>query len=261
VLQSLELRSRGTPADLLLHALGTVPVEWNAALRQSGLDTETAQAAWADLRSTDRAFNLFGDNAPDSNAWIMATDTWEALLQQIKATLQAYHQRWPLRGGMGREELKSKLQLASARAFDLVLRRAEAEKEIATTETGVRLPDWTPRLSATQQRQVETLIQQLQAAPFMPPSKAEWEALGADLINYLSEHGQVVRVNPDVIFAAEAYRKLVEWTVDTLTTSGHVTVANLRDHFGTSRKYALALLEHLDERKLTRRNGDVRVKY
>ncbi|MHB8621488.1 MAG: SelB domain-containing protein, partial [Chloroflexota bacterium] len=38
-----------------------------------------------------------------------------------------------------------------------------------------------------------------------------------------------------------------------------ITVAQFRDLFQTSRKYALAFLEHLDERKITRRLGDERI--
>jgi selenocysteine-specific elongation factor len=261
VLQALQTRSHGTPADLLLQALGTGPIEWSAAVRHSGLDAQNAQAVWHELQRVGRALNLAGDATPDSNTWVMATEHWRVLLDSLVATLRAYHERWPLRTGMRREELKSKLQLAAPRAFDAVLRRAEAEALIATSEVSVRLPGWTPQLNAAQQRQAELLLRQFHDAPFMPPPKAEWDTLDPELIAYLSDSGQIVRVNPDVLFAAEAYRKLVEWTVHMLATSGEVTVAGLRDHFDTSRKYALALLEHLDERKLTRRTGDVRVKY
>jgi selenocysteine-specific elongation factor len=41
--------------------------------------------------------------------------------------------------------------------------------------------------------------------------------------------------------------------------NGNITLAQTRDLFGTSRKYAQALLEHLDETGVTRRVGDERV--
>ena len=261
VLQTLETRRRGTPADLLLDAIGTAPAEWNAVVRQSGLDPQTALAAWAELHAAQRVINLAGDGAPGNSAWVVSADAWRTLTDTIAKALQAYHERWPLRAGMSREELRSKLHLSSARAFDLVLRRAEADGHIATGDSTVRLPQWTPQLSAAQQQQARALLQQLAATPFMPPPKAEWDALGPELLNYLAESGQIVRVSADVIFAAASYHKLVEWTVHTLATAGSVTVAGLRDQFGTSRKYALAFLEQLDERKITRRGGDVRVKY
>jgi selenocysteine-specific elongation factor len=54
---------------------------------------------------------------------------------------------------------------------------------------------------------------------------------------------------------------MIEWVVSQIGEAGGVTVAQFRDRFGSSRKYALALLEHLDERKITRRIGDARILY
>ena len=62
-----------------------------------------------------------------------------------------------------------------------------------------------------------------------------------------------------VLFDRGAYDQMLERTVAELTARGKLTVAEFRDLFDTSRKYALAFLEHLDERRVTRRVGDERV--
>ena len=72
---------------------------------------------------------------------------------------------------------------------------------------------------------------------------------------------QIMRVAPDVAFLPHTYAEMVAWAREQISTTGSVTVAQFRDRFGSSRKYALALLEHLDERKITRRAGDARVLY
>lgn len=265
VIAALETLRQGTPAELLLQALGTQPTEWAVAVRRSGLDEPSARAALQELQASQQALLLSTADQLQATTLLMASASWARLLATITATLASYHKKWSLRLGMPREELKSKLGLgqgtAATRAFDQVLRQAEREQAIVTAETTVRLASWSPRLSQTQQRQVEALLGDFRAEPFAPPGRTEWEPLGAELIGYLIESGQLVRVSPDVLFDAAAFHKLVEWTVQILETAGEVTVANLRDHFGTSRKYALAFLEHLDERKTTRRVGDVRVKY
>jgi selenocysteine-specific elongation factor len=161
---------------------------------------------------------------------------------------------------MSREELKSRLGIRSARAFNDLLGLAVAEKVVATTETLVHRPGFSPKLTPKQRAAADDLLRAFDAAPWSPPARAEWEAVGADLIGYLIESGRLVRVSADVLFGNDAYAKLVEWTTRTLD-GGEVTVALLRDQFATSRKYALAFLEHLDERKITRRVGDVRLKY
>jgi len=52
---------------------------------------------------------------------------------------------------------------------------------------------------------------------------------------------------------------MVKGILDRLSTQGKITVAEVRDIFSTSRKYAVSLMEHLDEQKVTRRVGDERV--
>jgi selenocysteine-specific elongation factor len=63
-----------------------------------------------------------------------------------------------------------------------------------------------------------------------------------------------------VVFALAAYDEIVATTLRIIEEEGSVTVARFRDHFGSSRKYALAVLEHFDRLHLTRRVGDERVR-
>ena len=67
-----------------------------------------------------------------------------------------------------------------------------------------------------------------------------------------------MKVSPDVLFDAETYDRLVGEVRAFIARSGSITIAQARDIFHTSRKYALALLEHLDETGVTRRVGDER---
>ncbi len=61
------------------------------------------------------------------------------------------------------------------------------------------------------------------------------------------------------MFAASAYRSMVEGVRQHLQEKGKITVAEFRDRFQTSRRYALAVLEHLDDARITLRVGDERV--
>jgi selenocysteine-specific elongation factor len=79
------------------------------------------------------------------------------------------------------------------------------------------------------------------------------------LLNFLIEQGKAVRVSDDTVFAASAYEEMVAGITEYIKSHGRITVAEVRDLFKTSRKYALALMEHLDAQKITRRVGDERV--
>ena len=70
---------------------------------------------------------------------------------------------------------------------------------------------------------------------------------------------RAVAVGGDVLFDKQAFDQLKAGVVTHIQAHGQVTVADLRDGFHTSRKYALALLEYLDRLRITRRVGDARV--
>ena len=78
-------------------------------------------------------------------------------------------------------------------------------------------------------------------------------------MNLLVEEGRVVKVDDAVVFSASAYDDMVEQVSKHISESGEITVASVRDLFGTSRKYAVALMDYMDQQRITRRVGDARV--
>ena len=85
------------------------------------------------------------------------------------------------------------------------------------------------------------------------------EQVGSEVLSALIEQGHLVKLKEDVIFLTETYEEMRDRVVAHLREHGSITVAQVRDMFGTSRKYALAFLGHLDEKRVTRRVGDERV--
>jgi selenocysteine-specific elongation factor len=263
VVEHLETLARGAPAELLAQAAGiTGPIEWSTLRRLSGLPLADVSAALDEALRLDHLRRLDGnDRAISDDLLLITPGAWEQLTATIGTLLSAFHTRNPLRAGMPREELKSKLGIRAPRVFNQALQLAATEGLLIAHDTVVHQPSFAPRLTSVQQREVNSLLAAFSASPYSPPPRSEWEQTDGILITFLLESGQLVRVSSDVLFGAEGYTKLVEWTVHVLDQGGEITIATLRDHFATSRKYAQALLEHLDERKITRRVGDVRQKY
>jgi selenocysteine-specific elongation factor len=101
------------------------------------------------------------------------------------------------------------------------------------------------------------------AAPRTDGELAEATGLGAaevgERLRALERAGQAVRVARNLHFHPEALEELTARVVDICERDGEATIAGVRDELGTSRKYAQALLEHLDAAKVTRRRGDAHV--
>jgi selenocysteine-specific elongation factor len=106
------------------------------------------------------------------------------------------------------------------------------------------------------------LLELLGDHPFAPPSLADamqQSGAGPELVRALAQRGDLVRLSNEIAFTKDAYLKAVALVRELIAATGSVTVAQLRDRMGASRRPVLALLEHLDAERLTRRVGDERV--
>ena len=160
---------------------------------------------------------------------------------------------------MGREELRSGLKL-EAKVFNASLARAAAEELIAEEGSIVRLPSHAVRLNPDQQRQADALLKRFRLQPYKTPSvKESIAAVGEGALGVLIARGGLVQVSPEVLFLPETYEEMVARVRAHIEQEGSITLAQTRDMFKTSRKYAQGLLEHLDEAGVTKRVEDERV--
>ena len=252
-IERLEALGQGTPADVLLKSLeGNRPVEYEDVLRRTGLDTQIANTALEELREAESVIVLEGTGGKPS---LLSRQSWKRLADQAKESLSAYHRQYPLRRGGPKEELRSRLGL-SAGLFPQALKRLVADGNLIEEANLVHLPDHAVALSPAQQSQADAALALLGVNPYSPPSDLPADA---DVVAYLAESGQVVRAAPDVVFSTSAYNDMLAKVTGHLQEKGEISVAEVRDIFGTSRKYALALMEYLDQERVTRRVGDGRV--
>ena len=266
VLAQLDTLARGTPEDLLLHALATAELSpLRAAVERSGLDAATAEATLARLIAEGQIIPLGVVQPPlvNSTAPALSLGGWHALAGRMTDALAEYHAQYPLRPGLGREELKSRLQGREkwpAKLFNELMARAVAEGLVEEAGEYLRRPGFEISFAPEQRAKVDTLLAAFRRQPYTPPSMAEATAqTDADIVSALVYRGTLARLSEDVLFEAKVYDEMVARIMAHIKEHGSMTVAQVRDTFNTSRKYALAIMEYLDEKKITRRVGDERV--
>jgi selenocysteine-specific elongation factor len=257
MLARLETLAHGSPEDILLQTLERMgPSPAQALLQQASLPREAAVPALKQLQSQGVVFALLPDRPAGA---LISRGQWSSLIARIQSLLQAHHTQYPLRLGMPREELKSRLNL-DARLYADLLQRAASEGAVEATEAVVYLPGHRPRYTPEQERRIGSLMARFAQDPYSPPSVGEAEAeVGAEVLVSLIEQGRLLRLSESVLLASDTYAEMLERVVERLRRGEAVTVATVRDLFGTSRKYALAFLEYLDRERITRRVGDERV--
>jgi selenocysteine-specific elongation factor len=249
---ALERRTAPSSASRLLASLD-VPRTAAEAAERSGLSPVERDAATSELVGDGRAIAL-GDA-------LISRDAFEALATHALRICAQAHRKTPLRAGASREEVRSALGLAPKRFAALALRLV-ADGRLAERGSALALPSHEARLSDDQEHHWLGARAALAKDPLQPPSPAQLEAehgLDREVIAALAERGDVVRVGTEAVFLPEAVSRFARVVVDELAASGSITVARARDLSGSSRKHVLPLLQFLDDRGLTRRQGDDRI--
>jgi selenocysteine-specific elongation factor len=191
---------------------------------------------------------------------LLSGAVWERFMHDSRAVLSAFHAAHPLRAGMPREELKSRLRMTSSKTFNALVGHAVAERRLNAAGAIVHLPEHRVTFTPAQQAKVDALLADFSRDPYNTPSFKDCAArVGDEVLNALIERGALNQVSPEVLFLAQTYTAMLARVTTHLQAYGKITVAQVRDLFTTSRKYALALMEYLDTQGVTKRVGDERV--
>jgi selenocysteine-specific elongation factor len=260
VLKSLESLMQGSPSEVLLeaaNALGIASVKEIVA--RSRLDAGDAEAALSELLRTNFLLLLeVGTPTPSSDLLLASQRHWQTMRDRTLQVIEEFHKNFPLRRGIPREELKSKLKL-SPRNFNAFITKLITDHSITDFSSTVSLPSHEIRFTTGEQANVEKLMRKFSQNPFAPPSVKECqEEVGAEVLSAMIESGDLIPVSTDVIFRKSDYDSMKITVQQAIERNGKISLAEVRDLFETSRKYAQALLEHFDAVGFTVRDGDFR---
>ncbi len=270
ILQQLEVLAQGSPDDVVLQRLRLQePADVDALIVRAGLPASEVRSAIGRLVEAHEVLILHGSStngvAPrvDGRAFVMTVPGWERLSSQVSSVLSDFHRRFPLRRGLPKEELRTRLG-AEPRLFVRELERLRADG--IATEDGpyVRLLSHAVTFSPAEERQIDALLDVLREAGVSPPDRADLEAelgISPELVDALIAQGRLVELADGLVYADDTLSEIAARIRADIAAHGPRTVAQIRDLLDASRKYALALVNYTDEHKITRRVGDSRILY
>ncbi|MBI1989074.1 MAG: SelB C-terminal domain-containing protein [Betaproteobacteria bacterium] len=200
-----------------------------------------------------RAFSFEGETLYTTAA------KWQRLTNTLVEALRVFHAAQPLAPGAEMEQVRDQLPgHIGIRLFRAIVDQLEMDRVIARDANLLRLPGHEIRMEQVDKALVEKITALLGAAPFTPPDLPRLEReTGADrlklteVLRVMERHRTIVRVSPDLYFLRACLNTMKSDLRRHLSAGSHVTPGMFRDLFGTTRKYAIPLLEYLDREDVT----------
>jgi selenocysteine-specific elongation factor len=193
-------------------------------------------------------------------------NSFDQLRKEAIAELDRYHSKNPLRAGMPREELKSKLPLSmSSKLFNLLLIHMTKGHEIVQEEDLVRLVDHKVSLKVDQAEVSGKIVEIYKRSGLTPPYLKELiksldmeAATVKDVLMLLVDQGKIVKVKEELYFYGEAVSDLKKRLIEFFKKNEEITTPQFKEMTGVSRKYLIPLIEYFDSKNVTIRVGDSR---
>jgi len=185
--------------------------------------------------------------------------------KRIEAALEDYHRRFPLRPGMMKEELKSRLSVViRERLFNQILNHLAKEDVLVKEKDIIRLKNYKVELFEDQQRVLSRIEEIYKNGRLEPPyfkdlDKDLINKSNKDLLEFMVKEHILVKAKEDLYFHHDAIKELEERLIKFLQEKGEITTSELKELTGVSRKYTIPLIEYFDKIQLTVRVGDKRM--
>jgi selenocysteine-specific elongation factor len=188
------------------------------------------------------------------------------LESRILKILTELHQAAPLVSAHPRLRVVTRLEyLGNDALVQHTLDRLIQSKKLAGDQARVALADFKPKLSSNLRKLREKIIEAYRAARFAPPEQCSFAGAAGgnaanlpDLFDVCVEEGYLCKITTGVYLHAEAETDMIARVRSALAAGQGLTVGDIRDLLGTSRKFAVPICEYLDHLGLTERRGDLR---
>lgn len=189
----------------------------------------------------------------------------EAWREKLITVVRSHEEEYPLRGGISREELKKRLGISwTHRRWQSILEQGSIRNYYrisgskVNTNEGMQLPQ-------SINKGLNSLRSYWQSIKLMPPelgSAAEVcgipKAEIQEYAGYLCDQGEWVNIS-GFYFRRDDIQEAKSSLLEMLKIKGEIGVAEVRELWGTSRKYTVPLLEYFDQQRVTQRKGDKRI--
>lgn len=262
-------RLKGGLDDIVEQAFvksGVVPMSISEAAAGVGESEESTATVVESLLEAEKLFKLIAKNSGDQSKYL-STRTWSSLIDTFTGILRDYYSRNPYKVFMPVADLQSRfLKFANKQVYEAIILSLEEQGLLKATNIRVGLTDREPEWKPGECELAEKIVKFFETGGYSTPTEEEVQETVKtnpesfrNIMTALLDSRRLVRLGEKVIYTPKNLRAARDFVVDHIKKNGGVTAAELRDKLNITRKYAIAILEYLDNAQITRRLGDKRV--
>lgn len=265
IIESLRLKKTGTDMEILEQMVNEESRRFPEAKDLAAwmdLTVSEAEQMLDTLRNKKKILHL-NDGSFVGKAY------WEKVSELANQVLAHFHRENPIVEGMDREELKSRLaermHLKSGKKAEALMAELEKRKVITIQGSIVSVAGFTVSYSDEASQMMTDMENIYKKAGIEVPSTDELVGAYKDrkqarqVLSELTKKGILVKAGTGVLMHKEHWDRALSVLRDHLASHPQITLGEFRDLLGTSRKYAVMLLETYDQMKITKKIGDARV--
>lgn len=201
-----------------------------------------------------------------ANRKFIHAKTFEHFSESVIDILSAFHRENPLKPGMPKGELRSRMKhVNNTRLLNRLIDMMINMGTIVAEEEIIRLSGHAVNLGSDQENIKKRLIDLYSAAGLKPPNfKDVCQEIGEDetqvksVLMHLVDEKKIIKIKDELFFDKAAITDLQKRLIAFLSEHGEIDTSTFKEMTGASRKYTIPLFEYFDSKNITIRVGDVR---
>lgn len=258
ILESLAIQEKGNLEDIVLEGMREYSIK-GISKEEFAVDYQISNKILDEVLAFLVKKGRVIEIKSEGTSLYIEFNSYKLLVDKVNGLLKNYHQKNPLKQGLDKEELRSKLGVDyTVKIITAILKKMDEDKLVIMEGSIVSHVDFKIRITEKDTKRIEKALEVITAAGFKPPSKGELD-LEPKLIDYLIQEGKVVLIK-DMVFAKGVWDEGVQRVLKIISENPKgAALSDIKEVLDTSRKYLVPLLEYFDGQAITKRIGEVRI--
>lgn len=265
ILEQLKIKEKGSPKEIIEKIIEDTKDEFPSISEISSHISITEDQIKEEIETLNKEGKIISFPLTNDIYFIHNTHYMD-IKNKIIDELRRYHEKYPLRIGISKEEIRSRfLKNAKARVGEILIDKLVQDGNLEQELENIKLKGHIIHYDEKDIKIKNNILKILGESCFSPPKREEINAKinvsnveFTEVFNSLISSGELIKINEDVIMRKEDYQLALSRLKEYIKDNGQISVGEYRDLLNTNRKVAIALLEYFDQQKITKRNNDKR---